>query len=128
MAASLAMMEGEAARGEYFAYQLGIFALQPLSDVRVEFSEMRSDNGKTIPATRSSCINTTGIGYDGLPFIKKIDIPAGQVQAFSCGIDIPAETRRGIYYGRATITSRSTPPGHRTVQMPALCQLSAVRR
>jgi hypothetical protein len=103
------MIQASAAKGEYFAYQLGVYALQSLDDVQVRFSELQSaeNGGVSIPVGASSCINTTGVTYDRRPFTKRIDIPAGQVQALWCGIDIPATIPPGMYTGTATITTHT---------------------
>ena len=108
-------VKGTADKGEYYAYQLGIYALQSLDDVQVRFSALKrgiptgpesvrpAAGGGAIPAGASSCINTTGITYDGRPFTKRVDVPAGQVQALWCGIDIPAGTAPGVYTGTVTV-------------------------
>jgi hypothetical protein len=97
---------GLALRGEFYAWQLGIFALQPLSDVIVQFGDLRNAAGGKIPAAQLSCINTTGVSYDGRPFIKAVNIPAGKVQALWCGVDVPAGTAPGDYSGTVTIITR----------------------
>jgi Family of unknown function (DUF6067) len=112
-------VQGTADKGEYFAYQLGIYALQSLGDVRVQFSELRRDGVKTaeggdrekILASASSCINTMGIDYQGRPFTKTVDVPAGQVQALWCGINIPAGTTPGVYTGTVTVIARPARAG-----------------
>jgi hypothetical protein len=99
-------MRGSADRGEYYAWQLGVYALQPLKDVQLQFSDLKSADGKTIPASASSCINTTGVTYDGRPFTKRVDISTRQVQALWSGIDIPAGTAPGNYNGTVTVIAR----------------------
>ncbi|HWB90646.1 MAG TPA: glycoside hydrolase domain-containing protein [Puia sp.] len=96
--------EGEADRGEYYAYQLGVYALRPLEDVQVKFSALTSVTGKRIPAAASSCINTAGVSYDGRPFTKTVTVAEGKVQALWCGIDVPASTAPGIYSGTAVVS------------------------
>ena len=113
-------MRGEAARGEYYAWQLGVYALQSLGNVQLQFSELRSAAGGKIAAANSSCINTAGTGYDGRPLIKNVDVPAGQLQAFWCGIDIPAGAAPGVYAGTVTITTGPTGAGggyHKTIPL-----------
>ncbi len=101
--------EGSAARGEWYAYQLGVFGLQPLHAVRVRFGELRNAAGNTITASQSSCINTGGIGYDGNAFTRDVFVPAGQVQALWCGIDIPGDAAPGLYTGDVTIEGKVQP-------------------
>jgi Family of unknown function (DUF6067) len=88
-----------AGRGEYYAFQLGIYALQPLTDVRLDFSDLHDTQGHTIAKNALECINTTGVTYDGHPFTKIVNVPADQVQALWCGIDIPASAAPGTYTG-----------------------------
>jgi hypothetical protein len=101
---------GEAARGEYFAYQLGVYAVEPLDDVRVAFSDLTSASGRVIPSARLNCINTGGIGWDGRPFSKQVDVPAGAVQALWCGVDVPADAAPGAYSGTATVSAAGRAP------------------
>ena len=89
-------------RGEYFAYQLGVIAIQLLHDVRVGFGELRNVDGISIGAGESSCINTTGISYDGRPFTKRVDVPGGGVQALWCIVKIPADAS-GLYVGSVNV-------------------------
>ena len=116
-------IQGVADRGEYYAYQLGVYALQSLDDVQLRFSALTRTDGKTpgsdagasagqmIPAGASSCINTTGVDYQGHSFTKMVDVPAGQVQALWCGIDIPAGTAPGVYTGTVTVMAHRTRGG-----------------
>lgn len=90
-------------RGEYYAYQLGVYALNDMQDVKVSFSDMRGPGGAKITSDRISCVNTNGVRYDGTPFIKRVDIPERQVQALWCGVDIPADAKPGNYMGTATV-------------------------
>jgi hypothetical protein len=98
-------IRGLASRGEYFAYQLGVYALQPLDHVQVRFSTLTGPGGVGIPAVNSSCINTNGIGYDGRSFMKEVAVPAGQVQALWCGVDVPADATPGVYEGTVEVTA-----------------------
>lgn len=103
---------GQANRGEYYAFQLGIYTRKEMRDVKIAFSDLKAANGKMIPANSISCINTTGTTYDAQPFTATVDIPEGKVQAMWCGIDVPAGTVAGTYKGKATISApgmRSTP-------------------
>jgi glycosyl hydrolase family 123 len=94
-------------RGEYYAYQLGVYALQPLEDVQVQFSELTSVSGGRIPVAASSCINIAGVSYDGHPFTKTVNISRGRVQPLWCGVDLPMDIPPGVYTGTATVTARS---------------------
>ncbi len=99
-----------AAKGEYFTFQLGVYALQHLEEVTVSFSDLKQPGGLTIPSSQISCINTSGIDYKGEAFTKTVDIPKNKVQALWCGIDVPATAKPGVYKGTATISSKNAAP------------------
>ena len=100
---------GQAARGENFAFQLGIYALQNLQNVKVTFSSLTAPAGKTIPAAALFCINTGGTGYDGKSLIKTLDVSAGTVQALWCGVDVPVGASPATYTGKVTISIDGKP-------------------
>ena len=70
---------GEALKGENFAFQLGVYALQNLGSVKIDFSSLTSSSGKAISSNNIFCINTNGIGYDGIPFSKTLNITQNKV-------------------------------------------------
>ena len=100
---------GEAARGENFAFQLGVYALQNLEDVKVTFSDLTSSSGKIISAQNLFCINTNGIGYDAAPLTKTVNVATSTVQAMWCGIDVPKDASPANYKGKATIRVKGNP-------------------
>lgn len=98
---------GEAMKGENFAFQIGIYALQNLENVKINFSDLTSSSGK-VSSENIFCVNTTGVGYDGIPFTKTVNVLANTVRPLWCGINIPSNINAGTYHGRATITSNGT--------------------
>jgi hypothetical protein len=54
---------GQASRGEYYTYQLGIYALQHLEELTVHFTDLKNEKGNAIPSAAISCFNTSGIDY-----------------------------------------------------------------
>ncbi|PWA11767.1 hypothetical protein DB891_02130 [Flavobacterium laiguense] len=94
-----------ALRGEYLAFQLGVYALQDLNNVKVTFSDLKNAAGKTIAAKNISCINTDGVKYDGTVFSNTVNVLKGKVQALWCGIDVPESTQAGDYVGEVLVTS-----------------------
>ncbi|MEO6253805.1 MAG: glycoside hydrolase domain-containing protein [Ferruginibacter sp.] len=101
---------GEASKGEYYSWQLGVYALQHLEGLTVEFSDLKEAKGNVIPAKNISCINTSGTDYAGMPFTKTVDIAVNKVQALWCGIDIPQNIPAGMYKGSITIKTKNTAP------------------
>ncbi len=101
--------KGEAARGENFSFQLGVYALQNLEDVKVTFSDLASSSGKIISAKNLFCINTNGIGYDAIPLTKTVNVASGTIQPMWCGIDVPKDASPATYSGKATVTVKGSP-------------------
>jgi hypothetical protein len=95
----------QAARGEYLAFQLAIFALRPLSGVGVRFTDLSGPGGASIPAAAISCINTHGVDYRGEPFERTLDVAQDAVQAIWCGIRVPSRSPAGAYTGQATVSA-----------------------
>jgi hypothetical protein len=96
---------GKALKGENFAFQLGVYALRNLENVKINFSILTSSNGNIISSDNIFCINTNGIGYDGIPFAKTLNIAQNKVQALWCGIDVPENAEAGTYRGKVTISA-----------------------
>lgn len=97
----------EVLRGENFSFQLGIYAIHGLENIRLTFTDLVSDHGHVIPATNLSCLNTTGTGWNGFPIILRVDVPARQVQALWCLVTIPIMAGPGNYQGTVTISVAS---------------------
>jgi len=99
----------EAARGENYSYQLGIYAFaKKLDNVKISFSNLKGLDG-TIPASAISCLNTDGITAEGKPFKKTVDVEQGHIQAMWCLVNIPTEIKAGQYTGTATIIATGLP-------------------
>jgi hypothetical protein len=92
---------GPAERDEYYAFQLGIWAQQPLDSVQVHFSSFQGDAGVAmeIPPSAFDCITTDGVDWLGRPFHPDVTIPAGRVRALWCGVMIPRTASPGTYQG-----------------------------
>lgn len=94
-----------AMKGEYLAFQIGVYALEDLKNVKVSFTNLVSTTGATIEAKDISCINTDGTRYDGTPFTNTVSVSKGKIQAMWCGIDVPQTAAAGTYNGKATVTA-----------------------
>ena len=89
-----------AAKGEYYTFQIGVFAIKDLDDIQITFKS---------PFT-TTCINTTGVTYDGKPFTKQINEAKDHIQPLWCGIDIPANAKPGTYPVTLTVKAQNTQP------------------
>ena len=101
---------GQARRGEFYAFQLGIYAQQPLTNVRVALSALLGPGGASIAASRTVSFNDRGINWDGRPFSKVVTVEPNTTQSMWCGIEVPAGATPGIYRGQAVISSTGTTP------------------
>ena len=104
-----AVVTGEPLRGEFFAFQLAIYALRPVAAASVRFGDLAHASGRVLPASAVSCINTTGIDWAGRAFTKTVDVEAGHVQPLWCGVDVAVDAAAGEYRGVATVTASGFP-------------------
>jgi hypothetical protein len=104
-----------AARGEFVAFQMGVMnrSAGALENVHVTLGALKGPGG-TIAASAFSSFNEGGIGWDAKPFTTRVDVPAGQVQAMWCGVDLPTTVAPGTYTG----TVRVSAAGEREVTVP----------
>ncbi|HVX52770.1 MAG TPA: glycoside hydrolase domain-containing protein [Chitinophagaceae bacterium] len=101
---------GSAGKGEFYTFQLGVYALQNLEDVRVTFSDFKAKHTTAIIAGNSfTCVNTNGIAYNGKPFTQKVNIEHNKVQALWCSLQIPQTSQPGDYSGIATVYAEGVP-------------------
>lgn len=102
--------EGSCQPGEFYTWQIGIFSpYKNMDNITMTFSDLRNAKGDRIKASALHCFNLEGIGTDGLPFKKKVDVSKGSVQALWIGTDVPT-TANGLYKGTVRLFSTSTQP------------------
>jgi hypothetical protein len=108
---------GEAARGEYYAFQIGVFACRAdLEDVDVVFSGLTCPSGGSrIGPELFTCFNTEGVDWKGRRFRKTVSVPKGKVQALWCGLKVPSDIPPGDYSGLVKVDSQGA--GTRTVKL-----------
>lgn len=101
---------GEACRGEFYAFQLGLYAArQTVEAVAVEFSDLKSAAGATIPAAALRCVNLGRTDWLGRPMHKLVTAPQGKVQPLWFGVAVPRDTAPGAYEGKLTLRARNLP-------------------
>ena len=96
-------------RGEYLAFQLGLWALDSLDGVTVTFSGLTGPGGARIDADQFSSFNTHGVNWSGQPFDRDVAVAAGDIQALWCGVLVPDSAAPGDYRGTVTVSAG----GHR---------------
>lgn len=101
---------GKVMKGENYSYQLGVYPLKDdLSNVTLQFSDLKDAAGHVIAANNMSCLNTTGTRYDGSPFMQEVNVKKGDVQAMWCLVTIPEKTTAGLYKGTVTVKADQSP-------------------
>lgn len=86
-------LTGQARRGEFYAFQIGVFAARAdLDELGARFTDLvrapegfdaagGPDSDAVIPAAAVRCFNLAGVDPFGQPFRKRVDVPAGKIQA-----------------------------------------------
>ena len=101
---------GEAARGEFYAFQVGLYACRDsVEAVQIKFSDLKGSGGATIPAAALRCINVAGTNWLGKPMYKIVTVPKGKVQAFWCGVALPEQTPAQTYRGKVSFQPKNAP-------------------
>ncbi len=107
-----APFHGAADRGEFYAFQVGVFAARaPIDRLDVQFGDLRSTSGGgVIPASALRCTNLGGRDWTGRAFTKTVSVPLGTVQALWFGVQVPQRAVPGAYRGEVTIAPGGMPP------------------
>jgi hypothetical protein len=96
---------GVARRGEFFVFQIGLWAVdRGLDSVTVQFSDLSGPGGTRIPATAFSSFNTGGVDWQGRSFSRRLRVSAGKVQALWCGVLVAEDQPPGEYTGTVTVS------------------------
>ncbi len=113
-------IQGEAARGEYLTFQVGVWAARELiADLEVKFSDLvqavpRIEDGSPAPrtliaASAMTCFNKGGVNWDGTSFGRAVPVERGKVQALWCGVQVPRDARPGVFHGTVTVAPKGLP-------------------
>jgi len=112
-----AEFSGTAQPDEFYCYQLGIFATSAnVSGLELEFRELRTPDGKTIPVEAMTCFNLGGTDWLGKPFAKTFTLEAGRVRPLWIGLQIPAHAS-GEYAGTVLVKPKDLPPTEISVRL-----------
>jgi hypothetical protein len=99
-----AEFEGEARRGEFYVFQIGVFAARDdVEDVAVRFEDLCTARGDVLSSAAFRCVNLDGIDWLGRPLHKTFAVAKGKVRALWFGVQIPKDAAAGMYQGTLTL-------------------------
>ena len=111
-----AEFEGEADRGEFYVFQIGLYAVRkPVEDINIDISDLCAPHGRAIPAAEFHAFNLGGTDWLGRPMKKTLRLPQGKVQPLWFGVQIPKDASPGTYQG--TLTFHPSGAETRTVKL-----------
>lgn len=87
-------------RGEFYPVQVGVYALQELTDVRGEV--------RGLPFS-VRCVSTGGIDARGTAFERRVEVGAECAGALWFGVDIPEDAQPGLYEGEIAVSASGAP-------------------
>jgi len=97
-------------KGEYYAFQAGFWALsKSFQKVEIKFSDLKNVQN-TIKAENFTCFNTEGSNSEGEYFEKNCPVQQNKIQAFWCGLQIPADAVPGTYSAVVTVVADNEKP------------------
>jgi hypothetical protein len=112
------IIRGEACQGEFFTFQVGVYASrQPVDDVKITLEDLVSSTGARLPQTALRCFNLNGTNWLGARLEKRLNIPQGHVQAFWCGIAVPESLPAQTYQGKMILSSTNAPATALQIQL-----------
>lgn len=112
--------EGTAQRGEFYVFQIGVFAARrAIAELDLAFEDLapESETGPTIPASAIRCFNQGGVDWKGRPFEKTVAVARSKVRALWFGVQVPRELPPGHYTGVITISPKDAPATRVTVRL-----------
>lgn len=106
--------EGKSARGEFYAFQIGVYAVKnSIKDIGTRFTDLESKGGTgVLPGTGIRCFNLGGTDWTGKRFKKTVSVEKGKIQPLWFGVQVPPDLLPGEYNGRVTIHPRGMKAQH----------------
>ena len=102
---SLTAFTAGARPGEFFVFQIGVYApAARVENVQVASEGLGGPGGQRVDGTGILCFNTGGTGFDGRSFVKRVSVEKGRVQPLWMGIQVPPGAH-GSFNGEVIVTS-----------------------
>lgn len=93
---------GKAQPGEFYVFQVGVFAAKSaIGELVVQLGDL-TGTGPAIAAANLRCFNLGGVDFLGQPFNKALRVEQGKLQALWIGVDVP-KSAAGDYKGKVTV-------------------------
>lgn len=116
-----AEVQGEAERGEFFVFQVGVYACRrAVQNLAVEYTDLKSNGGGVIPAEAMSCFNLCGTDWLGRRIRKNFSVPRGRIGALWFGVQISRDAAPGNYRGALTVSAE----GEHSIALPVSLRVS----
>ena len=98
---------GTAKRGEYYTFQVGVWANRNAIDsLRYRATAFKRRGGtETLPASAVTSFNLEGIDWSGKHFTRAVRVEAGRVQSLWFGVNIPTTAVAGNYDGQIALSN-----------------------
>jgi len=107
-ASQLTSFEGTARPGEYYVFQIGVYAATgALNNISTVFTELKNSGQNTI--TDVTCFNTEGVAFTGKSYKKTVNLAAKHVLPLWFGVQVP-DNASGTYKGTVKIIPAGLAP------------------
>lgn len=108
---AFAPFHGAAKRGEYYTFQIGVWAHRgDVSGLRYRASDfVRRGGRERLPSSAVTAFNLEGVDWSGHRFTKAVRVVAGAVQPLWFGVDLPSAIVPGTYDGRVVLSALGVP-------------------
>ena len=100
---------GEARPGEYYAFQVGVYApAQPLTHLRASWSDLTAMDAR-IACGEITCFNLAGTDCAGAPMAPAVSVAPGRMQALWFGVQLPRDAG-GLFSGHVAVWADGVAP------------------
>ena len=108
---------GHAQPGEYYAYQIGVYAARMhIDDVTVTFSDLVTEDRKKISASAVKCHSLGGVDWLGREFRRPFEVGKGIVRPLWIGVQVPSDAS-GVYRGYVSVRPKGRKPSTISIQL-----------
>lgn len=115
---------GEAKRGEFYAFQIGIYASkQDIKDVAVKFNDLVNGKNNIIPSSAFNCFTLGGIDHWGRDLQKTFSVAKDKLGTLWFGVQIPRDSVEGEYSSNLVIKPKNANPSNVNISLKILPEI-----